>query len=173
MANCGSSLERQISCDQTLPSSGLRDTLGMKPRRKWRLEPSMVASGQTRQSELLRVLEGLASDLPNPAWVALVDAQGLIMGCVPKSPPVAVDSIGAMSAVVQKTSDRVLREIKGGSLRYGSIVGANWHFLSIVLGEGRILSVGLQPEVSPKAVFGPLRDWVRDLNEVLDRRFGG
>ena len=132
----------------------------------------MVASEKTRQSELLRVLDGLASDLPNPAWVALVDAQGLIMGCVPKSPPVATDSIGAMAAVVQKTSERVLREIKGGSLRYGSIVGAKWHFLSIVLGDGRVLSVGLQPEISPKAVFSPLRDWVQDLNEVLDRRFG-
>lgn len=132
----------------------------------------MSTSETTRQSELQRVLEGLVSDLPQPAWVALVDEQGLLISCMPKTPPIASESISAMSAVVMKTSERVLREIQGGSLRYTSVVGAKWHYLTIVLGEGRMLSVGLKPEVQAKAVFGPLRDWMSDLTAVLERRFG-
>ena len=65
----------------------------------------------TRQSELIRVLEIIAGELPDPLWVALADDDGLLVACVPSQPPVNVDPISAMTAALALTATRVLDEI--------------------------------------------------------------
>ena len=79
---------------------------------------------ETRQSELIRVLQSLEAELPNPDWVALVDGNGLIMACIPDQPVVGEDRISAMAAASLIMADRVLEEIEGGRLRFASIAGA-------------------------------------------------
>lgn len=125
----------------------------------------------TRQSELLRVLGMLAEELPTPHWVALVDNDGLIVASVPQNPGVEVDRISAMTAASVMMGERVLAEIDGGQLRYASIAGSQRQQLTVVLGYGRLLSIGLGPAVPAQATFPPLRRWVPELLGVLKRRF--
>ncbi len=125
----------------------------------------------TRQAELLRVLSGLSQDLPDPLWVALVDHEGLVVSCVPADPPVDEDLISAMTAAMAMMGERVLGEIDGGQLRFASVTGANRQQLIVDLGRGRLLSIGLGPEVTAQSTFRPLTRWVPELLYALDMRF--
>lgn len=121
----------------------------------------------TRQSELERVLTSLAGELPDPLWVALVDDQGLVLACVPDQPVVDEDRVSAMTAAVVTTSERVLREVEGGSLRFANIAGSERQYLMVLLTQDRLLSVGLDPKVTAQATFRSLSRWVPQLLRIL------
>lgn len=125
----------------------------------------------TRQSELLRVLNELAAELPQPEWIALVDDNGLIMACVPNDPPVGAERISAMAAASVSLAERVLREIEGGKARFASLAGSRRQHLTVVLGPDRLLSIGLGPHVPAQETFGALSRKVPELLDVLRRRF--
>lgn len=125
----------------------------------------------TRQSELLRVLNELAAELPQPEWIALVDDNGLIMACIPSDPPVAAERISAMAAASVSLAERVLREVEGGKPRFASLAGSRRQHLTVVLGPDRLLSIGLGPHVPAQETFGALSRKVPELLDVLRRRF--
>lgn len=124
----------------------------------------------TRESELVRVLSGLANELPDPLWVALVDDQGLVLSCVPDDPVVPEERISAMTAAVVNMGERVLTEVEGGGLRYVSVAGSKRQYLMVVLTTERLLSIGLAPKVPAQATFGPLSRYVPELLAALQRR---
>jgi predicted regulator of Ras-like GTPase activity (Roadblock/LC7/MglB family) len=125
----------------------------------------------TRQSELLRVLNELAAELPTPEWIALVDENGLIMACIPDNPPVEAARISAMAATSVMMAERVLKEIDGGKARFASLAGSRRQHLTVVLGPDRLLSIGLGPHIAAQETFGPLSRKVPALMEVLRREF--
>ncbi len=108
----------------------------------------------TRQSELLRVLNELAAELPQPEWIALVDDNGLIMACVPSDPPVGAERISAMAAASVSLAERVLREIEGGKARFASLAGSRRQHLTVVLGPDRPVTGGYAKIATVVA-----RDW--------------
>ena len=124
----------------------------------------------TRQSELQKVLTTLADELPGPLWVALVDDNGLIMASVPPDPLITTDRISAMTAASVMMGERVLDEIEAGDLRYASIAGEDRQLLTVVLGEGNYLSIGLGPEVPPRATFGALSRRVPEIIRTITMR---
>lgn len=124
----------------------------------------------TREDELLRALGELADKLPDPLWVALVDDDGLIMASVPSDPPVNTDRISAMTAAIVLTGSRVLREIEAGELRYVTTAGSERQVMTVVLGEGRHLSLGLKPSVRASVTFSPLSTYVPQLMKILHKR---
>jgi predicted regulator of Ras-like GTPase activity (Roadblock/LC7/MglB family) len=126
----------------------------------------------TRQSELIRVLGGLAKDLPSPHWVALVDENGLIMSCVPAEPEIDTDRISAMAAASVQMGERVLNEIDGGRMRFLSISGARRQVLTLLMRDNHLLSIGMSADVATQSTFAPLSQWVPEVLRVLDRRFG-
>lgn len=132
------------------------------------MEESMV----TREAELHRVLTKIAQELPDPDWVALVDHDGLIMACIPEEPSISTDSISAMTAATVMMGERVLNEIDGGGLRFTSIAGAARQQVTVILGQSRLLSIGIGPEVPAQQTFGPLSRWVPELIKALMRGFG-
>ena len=125
----------------------------------------------TRQSELIRVLEMIAEELPDPLWVALVDDDGLLVACVPSQPPVDVDQISAMTAALALTALRVLVEIDAEEFRYSSVAGSERQLLLVALDGKRFLSIGLKPDVVVQAVFRPLSRRVAELLKILRMRF--
>ncbi len=125
----------------------------------------------TRQSELIRVLETIAEELPDPLWVALVDDDGLLVACVPSQPPVNVDQISAMTAALALTAIRVLGEIDAEEFRYSSVTGSGRQLLLVALDGKRFLSIGLGPDVVVQTVFRPLSRRVAELLKVLKMRF--
>ena len=125
----------------------------------------------TRQSELIRVLETMAEELPDPLWVALVDDDGLLVACVPSQPPVDVDQISAMTAALALTALRVLVEIDAEEFRYSSVAGSERQLLLVALDGKRFLSIGLKPDVVVQAVFRPLSRRVAELLKILRMRF--
>jgi predicted regulator of Ras-like GTPase activity (Roadblock/LC7/MglB family) len=125
----------------------------------------------TRQSELQRVLGALASELPKPHWVALVDGNGLIVSCVPDVPPISADRVSAMTAAAVMMGERVIQEIEGGDLRYANIAGSLRQNLTVFLDKDHLLSIGLAPDVATQLTFPPLGRWVPELLRVLTMRF--
>jgi len=125
----------------------------------------------TRQSELIRVLETMAEELPDPLWVALVDDDGLLVACVPSQPPVSVDQISAMTAALALTALRVLGEIDAEEFRYSSVTGSERQLLLVALDGKRFLSIGLGPDVVVQTVFRPLSRRVAELLKVLKMKF--
>lgn len=125
----------------------------------------------TRQSELLRVLDSLADELPDPDWVALVDDNGLIVACIPEAPVVGQDRISAMTAASVIMAERVLGEIEGGRMRYATVAGSNRQLLTVVLSADRLLAIGLGPEVPAQGTFAVLTHWVPEILAVLKRSF--
>ena len=125
----------------------------------------------TRQSELMRVLDLLAHELPDPQWVALVDHDGLMVACVPTEPRVDADRISAMTAASVVAGERVLEELAGGQLRFVSVAGSERQQLTVRLSQDRLLSIGLGSEVAAQSTFGPLRRWVPELLRALRMRF--
>ncbi len=125
----------------------------------------------TRQSELIRVLETIAEELPNPLWVALVDDDGLLVACVPSQPPVNVDQISAMTAALALTAIRVLGEIEAAEFRYSSVTGSDRQLLLVALDGKRFLSIGLGPDVVVQTAFRPLSRRVAELLKILKMRF--
>lgn len=124
----------------------------------------------TRQSELQRVLSGLAQELPDAQWVALVDQNGLIVSCVPAEPPVDPDRIAAMTAASAQTAERVLHEVDGGKMRFANITGSSRQHLTVYLSKDRLLSIGLSPDVAAQATIPMLTRWVPELLRVLKMR---
>ncbi len=125
----------------------------------------------TRQSELIRVLETIAEELPDPLWVALVDDDGLLVACVPSQPPVNVDQISAMTAALALTAMRVLVEINAEEFRYSSVAGSERQLLLVALDGKRFLSIGLGPDVVVQTTFRPLSRRVAELLKILKMRF--
>jgi len=125
----------------------------------------------TRQSELIRVLETIAEELPDPLWVALVDDDGLLVACVPSQPPVSVDQISAMTAALALTALRVLVEINAEEFRYSSVAGSERQLLLVALDGKRFLSIGLGPDVVVQTTFRPLSRRVAELLKILKMRF--
>lgn len=125
----------------------------------------------TRQSELIRVLETIAEELPDPLWVALVDDDGLLVACVPSQPPVNVDQISAMTAALALTSIRVLVEINAEEFRYSNVAGSERQLLLVALDGKRFLSIGLGPDVVVQTTFRPLSRRVNELLKILKMRF--
>ena len=125
----------------------------------------------TRQSELIRVLETIAEELPDPLWVALVDDDGLLVACVPSQPPVSVDQISAMTAALALTAMRVLVEINAEDFRYSSVAGSERQLLLVALDGKRFLSIGLGPDVVVQTTFRPLSRRVAELLKILKMRF--
>ncbi|NIM94299.1 MAG: hypothetical protein GTO18_11405 [Anaerolineales bacterium] len=131
----------------------------------------METSYTTREDDLNRVLNSLSEELPDPYWIALVDQAGLVTACIPSDPIIPPESISAMAAVLGTSAERVLTEIEGGRLRYASLAGSERQYLMVMLGEDRLLSIGLRPEVQPQTTFRPLRKWIPELINVLKRRY--
>jgi len=125
----------------------------------------------TRQSELIRVLETIAEELPDPLWVALVDDDGLLVACVPSQPPVSVDQISAMTAALALTAIRVLVEINAEEFRYSNVAGSERQLLLVALDGKRFLSIGLGPDVVVQTTFRPLSRRVTELLKILKMRF--
>jgi len=125
----------------------------------------------TRQSELIRVLETIAVELPEPLWVTLVDDDGLLLASVPSQPPVSVDQISAMSAALASTGIRVLDEIDAGEYRYSTVTGSTRQLLLVALDGKRFLSIGLRSDVAIQTAFGPLSRRVAELSKILTMRF--
>ena len=125
----------------------------------------------TRQSELIRVLETIAEELPDPLWVALVDDDGLLVACVPSQPPVSVDQISAMTAALALTAMRVLVEINAEEFRYSNVAGSERQLLLVALDGKRFLSIGLGPDVVVQTTFRPLSRRVAELLKILKMRF--
>jgi predicted regulator of Ras-like GTPase activity (Roadblock/LC7/MglB family) len=125
----------------------------------------------TRQSELIRVLETIAEELPDPLWVALVDDDGLLVACVPSQPPVNVDQISAMTAALALTSIRVLGEINAEEFRYSTVAGSERQLLLVALDGKRFLSIALGPDVVVRTTFRPLSRRVTELLKILKMRF--
>ena len=124
----------------------------------------------TRQSELLRVLGGLKQDLVDPQWVALIDERGLVLACVPDEPPVDIESVAAMTAALAMSGERVIGEIGGGRLRYVTVVGSQRQQLIVFLNAECVLSLGLDPYVSPRSTFKPLARWAPEIMQVLQMK---
>ena len=131
----------------------------------------MISQNTTRQDELIRILNSLADSLPEVYWIVLVDQEGLVMACVPPKPEVSPENIAAMTAAMATTVERILGEIDGGQPRYSSVVGSRRHHVTILLPEGRLLTIGLPPDVSPQKTFQPIRQWIPQLLDVLRMRF--
>ncbi|MBE9479728.1 MAG: hypothetical protein IMY80_07165 [Chloroflexi bacterium] len=125
----------------------------------------------TRQSELIRVLETIAAELPDPLWVALVDDDGLLVACVPSQPPVNVDQISGMTAALALTAIRVLGEINADEFRYSNVAGSERQLLLVALDGKRFLSIGLGPDVVVQTTFRPLSRRVTELLKILKMRF--
>ncbi len=125
----------------------------------------------TRQAELVRILEQLAEELPEPDWVALVDDQGFVMACVPEKLDVGEDRVSAMTAALVSMGDRVLEEVEGGILRYANVSGSKRQYLAVVLSADRLLSIGLRPGLAAQVTFRPLSRWVPELLQALQRRY--
>jgi hypothetical protein len=94
------------------------------------------------------------------------------MACIPEEPGISTDSISAMTAATVTMGDRVLREIDGGGLRFASIAGSARQQVTVILGQSRLLSIGIGPEVPAQQTFGPLSRWVPELIKALMRDFG-
>jgi predicted regulator of Ras-like GTPase activity (Roadblock/LC7/MglB family) len=133
----------------------------------------MISQNTTRQDELIRILDSLAESLSEVYWIVLVDQDGLVMACVPSKPEVSPESIAAMTAAMATTVERILGELDGGQLRYTSVVGSRRHHVTILLPEGRLLTIGLPPDTSPQKTFQPIRQWIPELLNVLKMRFTG
>jgi predicted regulator of Ras-like GTPase activity (Roadblock/LC7/MglB family) len=131
----------------------------------------MFAQNTTRQDELIRILSSLSEELSEVYWVTLVDRDGLVLACVPPNPEVSPEGIAAMSAALTTTVERILGEIDGGQLRYTSVVGSQRHHVTVLLPEGRLLTIGLPPDISPQKTFQPIRHWIPELLKVLKMRF--
>ena len=127
----------------------------------------------TRQSELIRVLEIIAGELPDPLWVALADDDGLLVACVPSQPPVNVDPISAMTAALALTATRVLDEIDAHEFRYSVVAGAKRQLLLVALDGKRFLSIGFGPDVVVHSAFRPLSRRLTELLKILKMRFSG
>jgi predicted regulator of Ras-like GTPase activity (Roadblock/LC7/MglB family) len=125
----------------------------------------------TRQEELERVLGSLFGELERPVWVALVDSNGFMVACFPSDPEVDQDRISAMTIAAVTTAERVLQEFEGEAFRYMSIVGAARQCMIVKLGKERLLSVGLPPGVQPHTTFGPIRERIPELVQILTRHF--
>ena len=125
----------------------------------------------TRQSELIRVLETIAAELPDPLWVALVDDDGLLVACVPSQPPVSVDQISAMTAALALTALRVLVEINAEEFRYSSVAGSERQLLLVALDGKRFLSIGLGPDIVVQTTFRALSRRLAELLKILKMRF--
>jgi predicted regulator of Ras-like GTPase activity (Roadblock/LC7/MglB family) len=125
----------------------------------------------TRQAELVRILEQLAGELPDPDWVALVDDQGFIMACVPEKLAVEEDRVSAMTAALVGMGERVLEEVEGGALRFANVSGSKRQYLAVVLSPDRLLSIGLRPGVATQVTFRPLSRWVPEMLKALQRRY--
>lgn len=125
----------------------------------------------TRQAELVRILEQLAGELPDPDWVALVDDQGFVMACVPEELVVDEDRVSAMTAALVGMGERVLEEVEGGALRFANVTGSKRQYLAVVLTADRLLSIGLRPGVAAQVTFRPLSRRVPELLKALQRRY--
>jgi predicted regulator of Ras-like GTPase activity (Roadblock/LC7/MglB family) len=131
----------------------------------------VFSTEDTRQSELEAILGGLADELPDPHWVALVDLDGLVLASVPADPEIETDRISAMTAVVVLMSERVLGEIEGGRFRYITVGGSRRLQLTVALNRERLLSVGLNPDVPPHVAFKPLSRWGPKIIAALQARY--
>jgi predicted regulator of Ras-like GTPase activity (Roadblock/LC7/MglB family) len=131
----------------------------------------MSTQSPTRQDELIRVMNLLADNLHEVQWIALVDQDGLLMACVPPDPGVQPEGIAAMTAALTTMGERILGEIDGGRLRYTSVAGSYCHHMTVMLPEGRLLTLGLPPEVQLQKTFRPIRQWIPELLKVLGKRF--
>ncbi len=127
----------------------------------------------TRESELLRVLGKLKEELGDPQWVALVDERGLVMACVPETPPIDIGSVAAMTAALSISGERVISEIAGGQLRYVSVAGSERQQLIVFLTPECVLTLGLDPYVSPRTTFKVLARWAPEIMQVLQMKFTG
>jgi predicted regulator of Ras-like GTPase activity (Roadblock/LC7/MglB family) len=124
----------------------------------------------TRHSELLRVLGLLKDDLGDPQWVALVDEHGLVLTCIPDEPPVDIECVSAMTAALTISGERVIDEIEGGLLRYVSVSGSQRQQLIVILNSKCVLSLGLDPLVSPRSTFKSLARWAPELLQILEKK---
>ncbi len=125
----------------------------------------------TRESEILNVLHAVHGELNQPAWVALVDDDGLLLACVPDTPALGAERIAAMTAAGVIPATRVLSEVEGGILRFVTFAGSKAQVLIVAVDHKRYLSIGLNPKVSVQATFGPLSKRVPELMAVLKKRY--
>jgi predicted regulator of Ras-like GTPase activity (Roadblock/LC7/MglB family) len=127
----------------------------------------------TRESELLSVLGALKDDLGDPQWVALVDDRGLVMACVPENPQIDIERVAAMVAALTISGERVINEIAGGHLRYVNVSGSKRQQLIIFLNLECVLTLGLDPYVSPRSTFKALARWAPKIMQILQMSFSG
>ena len=125
---------------------------------------------KTRESELERVLLELMEALPEPEWIAVVDADGLPMASVPERSPVGVDRIAAMAGAANQTGERLAKELEAGELRFVTVVGAKRQVIVVRLRPDRYLSIGLSPQVPAQTTFGALSQRVSEILHILEER---
>ena len=123
----------------------------------------------TREEKLVRVLSSLTQDIPQAQWIALVDQNGLVLGCVPPEPEVNPEGIAGITAAAVMVADRVLDEVKGGQLRYVNVSGSVRQYLMVFIGKERFLSIGLPPDVLVQSTFRPILKRVPQMLKVLDK----
>lgn len=112
---------------------------------------------QVHGPEVERALAGLALDVPNASWAALVHSDGRLAACFPSQPATGQDRIAAMSGAIQALGQRICRELGSGALHYALVAGADGLNLVIVLDKDFLLALGLSGAVSVDAVFESLR----------------
>lgn len=125
----------------------------------------------TRESELIRVLTQIRAELGQPAWVALVDDDGLMVACVPEAPALGSERIAAMTVAGVLPAGRVLAEVEGGKMRFVTFAGSKAQVLIVAVDRKRFLSIGLNPTASAQSTFGPLSNRVPELLEILKKRY--
>lgn len=125
----------------------------------------------TRESELERLLGELAQDLPDPKWVAIIDDDGLLIACIPRTPAISTDQIAAMTAASTAAGKRVVSEIDGGRFRFAVNAGSKRQLVVVAMDRKRLLSMGFKPQVQMHQIFGPLSDKVPEILKTLKMHF--
>lgn len=133
----------------------------------------MQTDSVTREEDLVRALNMLGRELPQAQWIALVDQNGLMMGCVPARPDVDPDGIAGITAAAVMAAERVLDEVRGGQLRYVNVAGSMRQHLMIMIRRDRFLSIGLPPNALVQETFRPILKSVPGLLAILEKRYPG
>ncbi len=97
-------------------------------------------------------LQALASCLPEALWLMLVSQDGIEKARFPEQITTA-DRVPAMSAAAVILGERIMKDLKGGAIRYSLVGGKESVLLVIYLSKDLLLALGLKSGASMDAVF--------------------
>lgn len=142
---------------------GLFGRSGDKPKRKRKSHDAL------NTASVEQVLANLACQMPDePRWVALIRADGILLGCIPSQASIGENRISAMSAAAFSLGERITNELRHGQVRYAMIAATEGIHLLIVLNGDFLLAFGLPPVKSFGAVFDVLQEAVLPVLRLID-----